>query len=64
MWGSVSKRPTILLLLAEFCKIVTILTLQAFSPTCCKGVSLYGLPSKLLKGGYIGDYIGDYYRSY
>ena len=24
----------------------------------------YGLESKLLKGGYIGDCIGDYYEAY
>ena len=29
-----------------------------------KIVPPYGLESKLLEGGYLGDYIGEYYRAY
>ena len=28
------------------------------------GLRVKGLPSQLLKGGYIGDYIGEYHRGY
>ena len=65
------------IIIAIITVVVTIMTMDyyCFSPDSGSAVSWsgggvllscssYGLESKLLKGGYIGDYIGDYFRAY